>query len=156
VNSYLAIKTLHILTSTVLFGTGLGIAFFFFRAQAETLPAARHFAARNTVLADFLFTLPAVVLQPLTGIWLIVHSGYRWNEPWLLATYALYLLAGVCWVPVVFIQIRLQALLKAALATNEAPSADYLELYRRWFLLGWPAFIGLVLVFFLMVLKPTW
>jgi uncharacterized membrane protein len=139
----------------VLFGTGLGIAFFFFRARGETHPAARYFAARTTVLADCLFTLPAVILQPLTGFWLIVHSGYRWNEPWLLATYALYLVAGVCWVPVVFIQIRLQALLKAGLATG-APAAGYLKLFRWWFLLGWPAFIGLVLVFFLMVLKPTW
>src|SRR5271156_93549 len=76
VSSYLAIKTLHILTSTVLFGTGLGIAFFFFRARGETEPAARYFAARNTVLADYLFTLPAVILQPLTGFWLVEHSGY--------------------------------------------------------------------------------
>jgi uncharacterized membrane protein len=119
-------------------------------------PAARYFAARSTVLADFLFTLPAVILQPLTGFWLIEHSGFRWNEPWLLATYALYLAAGACWVPVVFIQIRLRALAEAGRATPEAPSADYLRLFRWWFILGWPAFIGLVLVFFLMVLKPTW
>ena len=43
VSSYLAIKTLHILTSTVLFGTGLGIAFFFFRARGEQAPAAGYF-----------------------------------------------------------------------------------------------------------------
>jgi uncharacterized membrane protein len=85
-----------------------------------------------------------------------VHSGFRWNEPWLLATYALYLAAGACWVPVVFIQIRLKALSEASRATAGAPSADYLKLFRWWFILGWPAFIGLVLVFFLMVLKPTW
>jgi uncharacterized membrane protein len=156
VSSYLAIKTVHILASTVLFGTGLGIAFFFFRARGETDPAARYFAARTTVLADFLFTLPAVILQPLTGFWLIAHSAFRWNEPWLLATYALYLIAGVCWVPVVFIQIRLRALLQAGHATSGAPGEDVLELFRWWFLLGWPAFIGLVLVFLLMVLKPTW
>jgi uncharacterized membrane protein len=100
--------------------------------------------------------LPAAILQPLTGFWLIAHSGYRWNEPWLLVTYAAYVIAGLCWVPVVFIQIRLRTLLKGALATNGAASADYLELFRWWFLLGWPAFIGLVVVFFLMVLKPTW
>jgi uncharacterized membrane protein len=126
------------------------------RARGETEAAARYFAARTTVLADFLFTLPAVILQPVTGFWLIVHSGFRWNEPWLIATYALYLVAGVCWVPVVFIQIRLKALLQADVATTGAPSADCLKLFRWWFLLGWPAFIGLVLMFFLMVLKPTW
>jgi uncharacterized membrane protein len=140
----------------VLFGTGLGIAFFFFRARGETQPAARYFAAQTTVLADFLFTLPAVVLQPVTGFWLIAHSGYRWNEPWLLATYALYIVAGVCWVPVVFIQIRLKTLLRADLKASRVQSAGCVKLFRWWFLLGWPAFIGLVLVFFLMVLKPTW
>lgn len=62
----------------------------------------------------------------------------------------------MCWVPVVFIQIRLKALLQADVATTGAPSVDCLKLFRWWFLLGWPAFIGLVLVFFLMVLKPTW
>jgi uncharacterized membrane protein len=62
----------------------------------------------------------------------------------------------VCWVPVVFIQIRLKALLKADLTGTGVPSDDCLKLFRWWFLLGWPAFIGLVLVFFLMVLKPTW
>ena len=128
---------MHILTSTVLFGTGLGIAFFFFRARGETDPAARYFAARTTVLADYLFTLPAVILQPLTGVWLIAHSGFHWNEPWLVATYALYLMAGACWVPVVFIQIRLRALLRAGGATSSAPGADYLKLFRWWFLLAY-------------------
>jgi uncharacterized membrane protein len=139
-----------------LFGTGLGIAFFFFRAQRDEAQAARTFAARTTVLADLLFTLPAVILQPLTGAWLVMHSGFRWNAPWLLATYALYLIAGACWVPVVFIQIRLKTLLNAAVAGNGAPSREQVKLLRCWTLLGWPAFIGLVLVFFLMVLKPTW
>jgi uncharacterized membrane protein len=154
VSSYLLVKTLHILTSTVLFGTGLGIAFFFFRGSREADPAARYYAARTTVLADWLFTLPAVVLQPVTGFWLIAHSGFRWNEPWLLAAYALYAAAGLCWVPVVFIQIKLKRLLIAELAGSGAPSDDSRKLLRCWFLLGWPAFIGLVLVFLLMVLKP--
>jgi uncharacterized membrane protein len=107
-------------------------------------------------LADFLFTFPAVILQPLTGFWLIAHSGFRWNEPCLLAAYALYLVAGACWVPVVIIQIRLRSLLAAAAAAKERPAAPYQRLFRWWFLLGWPAFIGLTLVFWLMVQKPTW
>jgi uncharacterized membrane protein len=151
VSIYLVVKTLHILSSTVLFGTGLGTAFFFFRARAEKA-AVRYYAARTTVFADFLFTLPAVVLQPITGFWLIEHSGFRWDEPWLLATYALYAIAGVCWIPVVFIQTRLKKLLKES--PDGAPSAKHRTLYRWWFVLGWPAFVGVVLVFFLMVLKP--
>src|SRR3546814_7135001 len=74
--------------------------------------AARLFATRVTVVADTLFTAPAVVLQPITGAWLIVHAGFVWNDFWLLATYALYLLAGLCWLPVVVIQIRLRDLVR--------------------------------------------
>lgn len=98
---YVIIKTMHIISAAVLFGTGLGIAFFFFFANRDTDLATRFFAARMTVLADFLFTLPAVILQPLTGFWLIYHAGYGWSETWLVATYIIYIIAGLCWLPVV-------------------------------------------------------
>ncbi|HEU0118587.1 MAG TPA: DUF2269 domain-containing protein [Alphaproteobacteria bacterium] len=153
---YFVVKTIHIISATILFGTGLGIAFFFFCANKEIDLAARFFAARATVLADFIFTFPAVVLQPLTGFWLIDHSGYSLREPWLIATYAIYIIAGLCWLPVVWIQIELKKILAEWLATKQALPDSYHRLFRLWFLLGWPAFIGLIIVFFLMVLKPTW
>src|ERR1700722_5573946 len=152
---YLIIKTLHILSATVLFGTGLGIAFFFFCANKGADLAARYFAARTTVLADFIFTLPAVILQPLTGLWLIYHSGYRWTETWLVATYIIYIVAGLCWVPVVLIQIRLRNILKNCAKAKKPLPDSYHRLLRIWFVLGWPAFIGLIAVFFLMVAKPA-
>ena len=103
VDHYPIIKTLHILSATVLFGTGLGTAFFFVCANRGGDLAVRFFAARTTVLADFIFTLPAVILQPVTGFWLVHRAGYGWQEAWLLMTYGLYLLAGLCWIPVVII-----------------------------------------------------
>lgn len=153
---YLFIKTIHILSGAVLFGTGMGIAFFCFQSRGAPDPAARYFAIRNTVLADFLFTLPAVVIQPITGFWMIAHSGYPPTDVWLMLTYGLYILAGICWVPVVFIQLRLRLYAKQSALTGDALPAVYHRLFRIWFLLGWPAFIGLVVVYFLMVLKPTW
>lgn len=149
------IKTLHILSATVLFGTGLGIAFFFWSARQND-DAAKLFAARTTVLADFLFTLPAVILQPITGAWLMSKAGFDPRQLWLVASYALYLLAGLCWLPVVWLQIRMKRMLEAKMAGAEFSSAAYERLRRIWFLLGWPAFLGLVLVFWLMVTKPTW
>ncbi|MCV6604126.1 MAG: DUF2269 domain-containing protein, partial [Porticoccaceae bacterium] len=89
-NTYLFIKTLHILSSTVLFGTGIGIAFFMFRSLWANNLQEKLYAAKNTVLADYLFTLPAVIIQPLSGFALIYLAGYNWTDFWLMATYAIY------------------------------------------------------------------
>ena len=149
------IKSLHILSATVLFGTGLGIAFFFWSARRGD-DAARLFAARTTVRADFIFTLPAVILQPVTGALLIAEAGIDPRQLWLTASYALYILAGLCWIPVVWLQIRMKKMLEAKLAGQSFDDAAYERLRRCWFLLGWPAFVGLIAVFWLMVAKPAW
>jgi len=155
INAYLLIKTLHILSATVLFGTGLGIAFFFWSSRQSDYHA-RLFAARTTVLADFLFTLPAVILQPLTGAWLILEGGFDPRASWILISLGLYALAGLCWIPVVWLQIKMKRMLEASVAGREFDERAYELLRRIWFLLGWPAFLALVAVFWLMVSKPTW
>jgi uncharacterized membrane protein len=152
---YLIIKTLHILSSTVLLGTGLGIAFFMLCSHFTNNIQEKFFAARNTVLADYLFTAPAVILQPLTGIWLISQGGYDWTAPWLVATYILYVIAGGCWLPVVWIQIQLKTMLAHSIKTGVSLPVRYHTLFRVWFILGWPAFAGLIVIFFLMVFKPV-
>ena len=155
-DAYAIVKSVHIISAAILFGTGVGIAFFFYSAHRSNELAARYFAARTTVLADFVFTLPAAIVQPVTGFWLISLSGLPWSQPWLVATYVLYMVAGLCWLPVVWIQIRLKRMLQHAVAAREALPLTYDRLFRLWSLLGWPAFVGLAIVFFLMVLKPTW
>ena len=152
---YLAIKTLHIISSTVLFGTGLGIAFFMFRSRSTKNLDERHFAARTTVMADYLFTFPAVIVQPLSGAWLIWKGGYSWMDTWLVWSYVLYLVAGLCWLPVVWIQLRLSKLVADALRNGTALDDSYYRLFSYWMLLGWPAFVSLVLIFLLMVFKPV-
>lgn len=153
---YAIVKAIHILSSTILFGTGLGTAFFFWRAHAPGNEAGRLPAARTTVLADSLFTAPAVLLQPLTGAWLVAKAGFDWSDLWLAATYGLFMVAGLCWLPVVAIQIRMKRMLEREAAGEAIDRERYDRLFRAWFLLGWPAFGGLVVVFFLMVLKPGW
>ncbi len=152
---HLVVKTLHILSATVLFGTGLGIAFFMVRSWSSGSLDERHFASRTTVLADTVFTLPAVIIQPVSGAWLVWSGGFGWTEPWLVATYGLYILVGLCWLPVVWLQLRMRNLVQEAIATGTDVSPRFHTLFRLWFMLGWPAFIGLVAVFFLMVMKPA-
>lgn len=153
---YLLMKTLHILSATVLFGTGAGTAFFMLSGMRSPVPAARRFAAATTVRADFLFTLPAGIVQPLSGAWLIWRGGFDWTDKWLVATYGLYLLAFACWVPVVAVQLRIRRMLDAEAAGAPLDAAALARLVRWWFALGWPAFGGLVVIFYLMVAKPSW
>lgn len=153
---YFLVKTLHVLSATVLFGTGAGIAFFMLQGLLSGVPAMRRFAAVTTVKADFLFTLPAVIVQPLSGAWLVWSGGFDWCDRWLVVTYALYLVAGACWLPVVAIQIRMKAMLEAEAGTGRLDEAMLSRLFRWWLVLGCPAFGGLIVVFYLMVAKPSW
>ncbi len=151
---YSTVKVVHIISSTVLFGTGLGIAFFMLRSHFSDNLDDKIYAVENTVLADYLFTAPAVVLQPLTGAWLVWQSGYHWTDTWLQWTVILYVVAGLCWLPVVWIQIQLRTMLRESRATGASLHPQYQTLFKVWFTLGWPAFISLVLIFFLMVYRP--
>lgn len=152
---YLIVKTIHIVSSTVLFGTGIGIAFFMFRSYFTDNLHEKLYAARGTVIADYIFTLPAVITQLTTGAWLVWKSGYNWTDLWLIITYAIYMIAGLCWLPVVWIQVRLRNILIECIANKSAIPQQYFKLFRVWFLLGWPAFMGLIVVFFMMVGKPV-
>lgn len=151
---YLVIKWLHMVSSTVLFGTGAGIAFFFVRAQRTGDVGIIASVARDVVLADMVFTATAVVLQPVTGIALALLGGFPLSSPWLLLSIALYLAVGCCWLPVVSLQIRMRNLATHAANHNLPLPLVYQFYYRRWFALGWPAFIGVLVIFYLMVAKP--
>lgn len=151
---YLTIKTLHIISSTILFGTGIGIAFFMFSSLFTDHLQEKLYAARNTIIADYIFTLPAVIVQPLSGAWLIWQSGYVWSEYWLIVTYSIYAIAGMCWLPVVWIQIQLKNIIAKSLKDGSPLPRRYHKLFKLWLILGMPAFSGLIYIFYLMVTKP--
>jgi uncharacterized membrane protein len=154
-NAYLILKWLHISSSTVLFGTGIGIAFF--KWMADRSGDVRTIRQVNdiTVLADWVFTTPAVVIQPLSGLGLTWVAGYPMTTPWIVAGFALYLLAGLCWLPVVAMQLEMRKLSHQAEREGLSLPPRYRVLARRWFWLGIPAFAALVIVFWLMVAKPA-
>jgi uncharacterized membrane protein len=151
---YLALKLIHILGSAVLFGTGLGIAFFMFMAHRSGDPAAIAHTARTVVLADAIFTATAVVLQPLTGWGLMAMTGVAITAFWIRATLVLYIFVGLCWLPVVWIQLKMRDIAAEAARKGKALPARYHSYFRVWFWLGWPAFIGVIAIFALMLWKP--
>lgn len=149
------LRLVHLLSAAVLFGAGAGIAFFMLAAHRTGEAATIAATARIVVLADFVFTAPAVVVQPASGLALILLKGYDPFAPWLLAAYGLYLLIGACWLPVVVLQMRIRAMADAAVRAGEPLPAAYHRLFRLWFALGWPAFAGVVAIYVLMMLKPA-
>ena len=109
---------------------------------------------RAVVRADWLFTAPAVVIQLATGLWLAASADYPLDEGWVLWALLLYLLAGACWLPVVWLQLRMRDQALAAAASGEPLPRRYRAYQRIWVALGVPAFSALVGVFYLMVFKP--
>lgn len=151
---YLVVKWIHVLSSVVLVGTGLGSAYYMFFTNRSGNVAAQAVVARLVVRADLWFTTPAVIVQPVTGLLMVHWAGYPLTSPWLLTSIALYVLAGACWLPVLWLQLRMAALAEQAHRTAQPLPPTYARLARWWEALGYPAFAAMVAVFYLMVAKP--
>ena len=121
--------------------------------NSRNVPAIA-FVTRIVVLADWAFTTPSVVIQPITGLILVQLAGIPMNAGWLMAAMALYVFAGVCWVPVVAMQMKMRDMAATALANNEPLPEAYWDLSRWWILLGSAAFPAVMVIFYLMVFTP--
>lgn len=155
IEPYLLIKWLHVVSSTVLFGFGAGTAYYFWTAHRTGNPSVIASVGRMVVRADWIFTGTSGVVQPVTGLALAHYSGVGLGESWLVASYLLYALALICWIPVVALQIKAQQLARAAARSGTKLGAQYQRAMRLWCILGWPAFIGLLGVFWLMIARPV-
>jgi uncharacterized membrane protein len=153
---YLIVKWIHILSSTFLFGTGLGSAFYMFFTSLTRDVRATAVVVRYVVVADWVFTTPTIILQPLTGLYLIHLARFPLTSKWIAWSVALYLLAGAAWLPVVWMQIRMRDMAADAARSGAAQlPALYWKYMRWWVALGVVAFVSFVVVFFLMVAKPA-
>ncbi len=152
---YLLLKWIHIISATILFGTGVGSAFFMFMANRCKDVSGIYFAVRHVVIADWVFTTPAIVLQLLTGIALTQSGGFGWDTFWIKGALLLYIVVGACWLPVVWMQIKMRNMAKQALETGEPLPARYRKMDRWWIILGSLAFPAVVIIFYLMAVKPA-
>ena len=153
---YLTTKWLHILSATFMFGTGFGTAFYMFVTNRSRNVQAIAVVTRWVARADWWFTTPSVIVQPLSGLWMMHLAGYPLTTHWILWSLWLYGLAGACWLPVVWLQLRMRDMAQDAAARNDtALPARYWRYERWWTLLGFPAFGALVVVYWLMVNKPV-
>jgi uncharacterized membrane protein len=152
---YFALKYLHVIGAAVLLGTGAGIAFFMLRAHLTGEPVVIAAVARIVVLADFVFTATAVLAQPLTGVALAREAGYSLGESWIVLSILLYVMTGLFWLPVVWIQMQLRNLAAASAAQGKPLPRHYEILFRIWFAFGFPAFGAVMIIFWLMIAKPS-
>ena len=154
-NTYLMLKWVHILSSVLLVGTGFGSAFYLFFIHRTRNTQAIAEVSHLVVRADFWFTTPAIIVQPLTGFAMASMAGYALTQNWLFWTYVLYAVAGACWLPVVWLQMRMAKMAASALAHSAAIPAHYWRYARYWEWLGYPAFLAMLGVYALMVFKPA-
>lgn len=154
-DDYLSVKWLHIVSSTLLFGTGIGSAYYLLVASLSRDARAVAFVARFVVLADWLFTATTVVLQPLTGFYMMHLASMPLATRWIAWSIGLYAVAVACWLPVVWLQMRMHRLAEAAAQRGEALPPAYWTHFKAWFALGVPAFFAFLAIFWLMTVKPA-
>ena len=152
---FFALKFIHVIGAAVLLGTGAGIAFFMLMAHLTKNAATVAAVARIVVIADYLFTATAVVLQPITGVWLAHLAGYQLTDGWIVVSILLYLITGAFWLPVVWMQTRMRTLSVDAAAAGADLPAAYHRLFRLWFAFGFPAFGAVMAIFWLMIARPA-
>ncbi len=151
----LILRWLHVIGACVLLGTGAGIAFFMLMAHRSRDAHLIAHTAGIVVLADLIFTTTAVILQPITGTALAWRLGWSLSEGWIALSLVLYVLTGLFWLPVVWIQIRLRAYARVAADAGSPMPADYTRLFRIWFICGIPAFLSMLLILWLMIARPA-
>jgi uncharacterized membrane protein len=152
--SYVFVKFLHVLSSTLLFGTGIGSAYYLLRAALDGSAQTVARVAQWVVVADWLFTATTMVLQPLSGWYLARSAHFPLDRGWLAWSIALYVAALACWLPVVWLQMRMRDLARAAAAANMPLSLRFRRLFVIWCALGVPALFAFLAVFYLMIAKP--
>lgn len=153
-NTYLVVKWLHIISSVLMVGTGLGSAFYMFFANRSGSLPAQAVVSRLVVRADWWFTTPTALIQPASGLLLAHMAGWPLTTPWLALSLALFVLAGACWLPVLWLQVRMAAMAQQALTGQTQLPPLYWHYARWWERLGYPAFVAMLVIFFLMVNKP--
>jgi uncharacterized membrane protein len=152
---YFLLKFLHVMGASVLLGTGAGIAFFMLLAHLTSRPVLIAGVVRIVVIADFVFTATAVVAQPVSGILLVRNVGYSLFDTWILWSIILYIITGLFWLPVVWMQMRLRNLAATAARDGTELPAAYHRTFWWWFAFGFPAFAAVVAIFWLMIARPT-
>lgn len=148
---YPIVKTIHILSSVLMVGTGFGSAFYFFFVNRSGSVQTIAVIARLIVRADWWFTTPTIIIQPISGFWLMHLGGWSLTTPWMIWAIVLYCFAVLCWLPVVWLQIQMRNMAM----THQMLPLRYWQYLKYWKRLGYPAFFCMLVIYSLMIVKPA-
>ncbi|WP_131781703.1 DUF2269 family protein [Legionella gresilensis] len=151
---YLWLKYIHILSSTLLFGTGIGTACIMLYGHLKKNIVVMGAINEYVVLIDWISTGSTIIIQPVTGLAMVYIAGFPLSSLWILVSLVFYILALICWLIVVYLQIKIRNITSYAAKTNSPLPAAYYQYFKYWFMLGWPAFISFLIIFYLMTFKP--
>lgn len=152
---YLWLKYIHVVSSTLLFGTGIGTASVMLYGHLSQNPAAMAIINRYVVLVDWIYTGSSGIIQPLTGLWMIYLAGYSWKLLWVYGSILGYMIAAACWFPVVYYQIQIRNITVTVYESQSDLPLIYYQYFKKWIILGFIAFTSLICVFYLMVMKTV-
>ena len=135
--NYQLLKLIHILSATIMIGTGLGSAFYLFltykKSQFSTVKDVLSFV----IFADTIFTAPSVVIQLITGILLSNLLGLTYTN-WFWVVLSVSFIVVILWLRAAFLQIKMKKIIEGK---TELP-AQFHQLMNAWFYLGIPSFLG--------------
>ncbi|KTC99415.1 DUF2269 family protein [Legionella erythra] len=151
---YFWLKYIHVLSSTILFGTGLGTASVMLYGHYTRNIPLMACINQYVVWVDWLFTGSSGFIQVVTGLWMVYLAGYSFTLFWIWGAIIGYTVTAICWFIVVYLQIKIKNITLEAARTSQPLPLSYYRYFKWWFVLGWPAFISLLIVFYLMVMKP--
>lgn len=152
---FLTLKLIHIFSAIILFGLGCGTVFFKMMADRTGNHAAIAVTSKHVVLADWWFTTPTVIIQPVTGILMAEQLAMSLTDEWMIQTMVLYLLTGLCWLPVIYLQIRMSDIANKSLMEKKPLPNQYHYYSKIWMWLGVPAFFAMLSITTLMVFHSS-
>ena len=152
----LVLKVIHVLGAVLFLGTGLGSAYYKYRATATRNVHVVAWVDQEIVRADWIMTVPSGVIVPVTGLLMVYLYGISIFESWVFLGISGYLLAGITWLPAAKLQIVMRTISAECLAKNEPLPESYFTAQKRWFLLGFPSFSATLIAVWAMVFKSLW
>lgn len=146
---YLLLKWLHVLAAAVAFGAN--VTYGIWLARATRSPEALPFTLRGIKLIDDRIANPAYVLLLITGLLMVFSIRLPLTTPWLLTALILYVLVVLVgllgFTPTLGRQIQF-------LDSEGVNSHNYQAFARRATILGVILGILVIIIVFLMVVKP--
>jgi len=146
---------IHVLGAVMFLGNVMTAAFWKIKAELAGDIAHLHKVTKNVMLADYIFTLPGIVLIVITGVIMTLQLGYSLAElNWLTAAIALFAVTGLIWVSIL-IPCQLRMIRESHLSMRDNTlTPEYRKASRRWDVFGVIATLLPIATLFFMMAKP--